>query len=207
MVYYQSKAVGRLSLTIGILIAVSAVFLIIFFIGYFNQIEQLYIFGTSNDVLNLTVSILTCVMAIILMPSPRKQPILFFAFLILMSAAWIGAAIVTIDSLRAGGLMSNRTFHVLRLKYGLDFITSHDLHFGDGLIGLWLMAVNMVAYAKNHWPRSIIILGIVSGALLSLGLFGLSAAFFGSLGQMVWNIRLGRWILGKSSPSEVTTLS
>ncbi len=191
---FTSKTTGRLALTIGILIAVSAVFLIIFFIGYFNGVEQLYIFGTSNDVLNLTVSILTCVMAVMLLPSPRRQPLLFILFLVLIIAAWIGAAIVTVDSLRAGGLMSNRTFHVLRLKYSLGFITGHDLHFGDGLVGLWIIAVNIYAFIKKLWPRRVTIPGIVSGLLYSLGFFVEFGTFFGGIGQVVWGISLSRWI-------------
>ena len=194
MTLYQSKAVGRYILTIGVLIAVSAVFLIIFFIGYWLEIPALTPFGPANDVLNATVSILGAVLAIILLPSPREKPLLFWIALPVVAAVWVGAAMVTLDSMRMGGMISNTTVYKLRINYGLGFITDSNIHIGDGLIGLWLMAVNMVAYAKNYWPRSIIILGIVSGALLSLGLFGLSAAFFGSLGQMVWNIRLGRWI-------------
>lgn len=201
---FTTKALGRLSLATGVLIAIAAVFLIIFFIGYFNQIEQLYIFGTSNDVLNLTVSILTCVMAVILLPSPKQQPLLFIAFLILIFAGWVGAAIVTVDSLQMGGLMSNLTVQKLRLLYGLGFITNQDLHFGDGLIGLWLMAVNIYAYTKKQWPRNITFFGIFSGAILTLGLFGLRLAFFGGLSQMVWNIWLGRWILGKTSPESAS---
>jgi len=199
---FTSKTTGWLSLTIGILIAVAAIFLIIFFIGYFNQIGWLIFFGPANDLLNLTVSTLTCVLAIMLLPSPRRQPFLFIAFLILMAVAWIGSAIVTVDSLRMGGMMSNLTFHKLRLNYGLGFITSHDIHFGDGLIGLWLTAVNIYASAQKHWPPNITILGIVSGAILSLGLFGWDAASLGSFGQMAWNYLIGRWILRNTSPDE-----
>lgn len=202
---FTSKTLGWLSLAIGILIAISAVFLIIFFIGYFNQIEWLYIFGTSNDVLSLTVSILTCVMAIMLLPSPKKQPLLFIVFLLFTAAAWVGAAVVTVDSLMMGGLMSNLTFHKLRLNYGLGFITNHNLHFGDGLIGLWLTAMNIYAYAKKRWPRNITNLGFVSGVLLSLGVFGLEVGFFGSIGQMIWNIWLGLWIFRNTFSEEAGT--
>jgi hypothetical protein len=204
---FTSKIAGRLSTAIGILMAVAVIFLIIFFIGYFNQIEWMYIFGTSNDVLNLTTSILTCVMAVLLLPSPQKNPALFIVFLILIIAAWVGAAIVTIDSLRMGDLMSNLTFHTFRLKYGLGFITNHDIHFGDGLVGLWLAAINIYAYLKKFWPRNIAILGMASGALYTLGLFGLQSGSFGAFGQIAWNIWLGRWILINSSHSEVATLS
>lgn len=192
---FTTKALARLSLTTGVLIAVAAVFLIIFFIGYFNQIYALGYFGTANDVLNLTVSILTCIMAVILLPSPKRQPLLFIIFLILVVAAWVGAAIVTVDSLRMGGLMSNLTFHTLRLEYGLGFITRHDIHFGGGLVGLWIIAVNIYTFTKQFWPRSITILGIISGALYSLGFFMEFVSFFGGIGQMVWGIWLGRWIL------------
>jgi hypothetical protein len=203
---FTSKTLGRLSLAIGILIAVAAVFLFIFFIGYFNDIEWLYIFGPSTDVLNLTTSILTCVMAVILLPSPKKQPLLFVAFLILVLVAWVGAAIVTVDSLVWGGMMTNLTVQKMRLLYGLGFITNHDSHFGSGLIGLWLIAMNLFAYTKKRWPSNIIILGVVSGVLYSLGLVGLSFILFGGISQIVWNILLGCWILGKSR-SEATTLS
>jgi hypothetical protein len=199
---FTSKSLGRLSLTIGILMATAVVLLIIFFIGYFNQIEWMYVFGTSNDVLNLTTSILTCIMAAVLLPSPRRQPLVFIVFLILTAATWIGAAIVTVDSLMMGGLMSNLTFHTLRLKYGLGFVTSHDIHFGDGLVGLWVMAVNIYAYTKHLWPRRITVLGIVSGALYTLGLFGLQSGSFGAFGQIAWNIQLSRWILRNTSPDE-----
>jgi hypothetical protein len=199
---FTSKALAWLSMTIGILIAISAVFLLIFYIGYFTQIEWLYVFGTSNDVLNLTTSILTCIMAIMLLPSPRRQSLWLIAFLILTATAWVGAVIVIVDSLMMGGLMSNLTFNTLRLNYGLGFITNHDIHFGGGLIGLWLMVVNIYTYTKDHWPRNITILGFLSGAVLSLGLLGWEVSTLGSLGQMVWGIRLGRWILGYTSPDE-----
>ena len=200
---FTSITLGRLSLAIGVLMAVAAVLLIIFFIGYFNQIEWMYIFGTSNDVLNLTTSILTCIMATILLPSPKRQPLLFIIFLILTVGAWVGAAIVAVDSLMMSGLMSNLTFHTLRLNYGLGFITNNDIHFGDGLVGLWLMAMNIYAYLKQLWPRNITILGIVSGAVYTLGLFGLQSGSFGAFGQIVWHILLGRWILRKNSREQV----
>ena len=98
--------------------------------------------------------------------------------------------------------MSNLTFHTLRLKYGLGFVTNHNLHFGDGLVGLWVIAVNIYAHTKKIWPRSITVLGIISGALYTLGLFGLQSGSFGAFGQIAWNIRLGRWILGNTSHGE-----
>jgi hypothetical protein len=204
---FSSKTLGRLSLTIGVLIAVAAVFLLIFFIGYFNDIEWLFLFGPITDVLNLTNAILTCVLAVILLPFPKKQPLLFVVFLILVLVAWVGAAIVTVDSLVWGGMLTNLTVQKMRMLYGLGFITDHDSHFGSGLIGLWLIAVNLFAHTKKHWPRNIIILGVVSGVLYLPGLFGLSFILVGSIAQIFWNIGLGRWILTKPSPSELTVTS
>ena len=132
-------------------------------------------------------------------------PLLFIVFLLFTAAAWVGAAVVTVDSLMMGGLMSNLTFHKLRLNYGLGFITNHNLHFGDGLIGLWLTAMNIYAYAKKRWPRNITNLGFVSGVLLSLGVFGLEVGFFGSIGQMIWNIWLGLWIFRNTFSEEAGT--
>ncbi|MEJ2485663.1 MAG: hypothetical protein P8Y68_08000 [Anaerolineales bacterium] len=183
---FTSKALGRLSLSIVILSPFGVVFLILFFIGDFNQIEWLLPFGPANDVISLTISILTCVMAVMLLPSPRKQPVLFIAFLILIAAAWVGAAIVTVYSLR---------YYTLKLKYDLAFITDNNGLFGQGLIGLWLTAVNIYAYIKKFWPRPTAILGAVSGVIQLIGLFGLSAAYWGVGGQVVWNFLLGRWII------------
>ena len=194
MSLYPSKTVGRLSLFIVFLSPFGAIFLLLFFIGKFDQIEWLLPFGPANDVIGLTISVLTCVMAVMLLPLPRKKPVLFIGFLILISAAWAGAAIVTVYSLREGVLMPNHIFYTLRLKYGLGFITDHNGLFGQGLIGLWLTAVNLYAYIQKFWPRSTAILGIVSGIIQLLGLLGLSIAYSGVGGQLIWNFLLGRWI-------------
>jgi hypothetical protein len=197
MSLYQSKTIGLLSLFIVFLSPFGAIFLILFFIGDFNQIERLIPFGPANDVISLTISVLTCVMAVMLLPSPKKQPGLFIVFLILIAAAWVGAAIVTVYSLREGVLMPNYLFYTLRLKYGLGFITDHNGLFGQGLIGLWLTAMNLYAYIKKFWPRSTAILGIVSGVIQLLGLLGLSVAYLGVGSQLVWNFLLGRWMIRK----------
>ncbi|MEJ2513358.1 MAG: hypothetical protein P8Y72_17390 [Anaerolineales bacterium] len=196
---FTSKALGRLSLSIVILSPFGVVFLILFFIGDFNQIEWLLPFGPANDVISLTISILTCVMAVMLLPSPRKQPVLFIAFLILIAAAWVGAAIVTVYSLREGVLMPDNIYYTLKLKYGLVFITDNNGLFGQGLIGLWLTAVNIYAYIKKFWPRPTAILGAVSGVIQLIGLFGLSAAYWGVGGQVIWNFLLGRWIIQREN--------
>ena len=197
MSLYQSKKVGRLSLFIVFLSPFGAIFLILFFIGDFNQIEWMLPFGPANDVISLTISVLTCVMAVLLLPSPRKQPVLFIVFLILTLAAWVGAAIVTVYSLREGVLLPNHIYYTLRLKYGLGFINDHNGLFGQGLIGLWLTAMNIYAYIKKFWPRSTAILGVASGVIQLLGLLGLSAAYLGVGSQLVWNFLLGRWMIRK----------
>jgi hypothetical protein len=138
-------------------------------------------------------------MAVLLLPSARKQPSLFITFLILIIAAWVGAAIVTVYSLREGVLMPNYLFYTLRLKYGLGFITDHNGLFGQGLIGLWLTAMNLYAYIKKFWPRPTAILGAVSGVIQLIGLFGLSAAYWGVGSQLVWNFFLGRWLVQREN--------
>ena len=204
---FTSKALGRLSLAIVTISLLSAASLILFFIGDFNQIVWLIPFGPVTDVLSLTIAILTCVMAVMLLPPPRKQPFWFIAFLILIAAAWVGAAIVTVFSLREGVLMPDKIYYALRLKYGLGFITDNNGLFGQGLIGLWLTAVNIYASIKKFWPRSTTIFGVISGLIELLGLFDLPVGYVGVAGQLIWNFLLGRWILTKSSSSEVTTLS
>jgi hypothetical protein len=200
---FTSRALGRLSLVIGALTPFGVVFLTLFFIGEFNQITALFYFGPASDVITLSITILTCVMAVMLLPSPSKQPGSFIAFLLLVAAAWVGAALVTVDSLRAGNLMPGNIYYTLRIKYGLVFLTDSNGVFGQGLVGLWLTAVNIYACTKKFWPRSITVLGIVSGAIALLGLFDLTIVYLGVAGQLVWNILLGRWILGKSSPESV----
>jgi hypothetical protein len=139
------------------------------------------------------------VMAVMLLPSPRKQPALFITFLILIAAAWVGAAIVTVYSLREGVLMPDNIYYTLKLKYDLAFITDNNGLFGQGLIGLWLTAVNIYAYIKKFWPRPTAILGAVSGVIQLIGLFGLSAAYWGVGGQVIWNFLLGRWIIQREN--------
>lgn len=178
-----------------------------FFIGDFNQIKWLIPFGPVTDVLSLTIAILTCVMAVLLLPSSRKQLVWFFAFLIFIAVAWVGAAIVTVHSLREGVLMPNKIYYFLRLKYFLGFITDHNGLFGQGLIGLWLIAVNIYAYAKNFWPRSTAILGVVFGLIQLLGLFDLFVGYVGVAGQLVWNFLLGHWIPNNPSSSKAATSS
>ncbi len=197
---FTSRSLGWLSLVIGALTPFGVVFITLFFIGEFNQINALFFFGPASDVITLTIAILTCVMAVMLLPSPSKQPALFIAFLILVAAAWVGAALVTVDSLRAGNLMPGNIYYSLRIKYGLIFLTDSNGIFGQGLIGLWLTAVNIYAYRKKVWPRSTAILGIVSGLIESLGLLDLSITYLGVAGQLAWNILLGRWIL-KGQPT------
>ena len=202
---FTSRTLGRLSLTIVAITPFGIISLILFFIGDFNQIDWLIPFGPASDVITLTIAILTCVMAVMLMPPPRKQPVSFIAFLILVAVAWVGAAIVTVFALREGVLMPNNIYYALRLKYGFAFITDNNGLFGQGLIGLWLTAVNIYAYAKKFWPRSTAILGLVSGLIQLLGQFDLSIAYVGVASQIVWNISLGRWILARPSPESAPT--
>jgi hypothetical protein len=196
MTLYQSKAVGRYILTIGVLIAVSAVFLIIFFIGYWLEIPALTPFGPANDVLNATVSILGAVLAIILLPSPREKPLLFWIALPVVAAVWVGAAMVTLDSMRMGGMISNTAVAKLRINYGLGFITDSNIHIGDGLAGFWLVLVNLFARLNDLWPRQLTLFGMAAGGLLVLNFFGMTNP---GLLYMVWCIWLGKWLIQREN--------
>jgi len=196
MALYQSKTVGWYILTIGIIFILSAVFLIIFFIGYWLEIPALTPFGPANDVLNAAVSILGGVLAIILLPSPKEKPHLFWIALPVVAVVWIGAAMVTLDSMRMGGMISNSTVAKLRINYGLGFITNSSIHIGDGLAGIWLVIVNLFARLNDLWPRRLTLFGMAAGGILMLNFFGMKNP---GLLYMVWCIWLGKWLIQREN--------
>jgi len=192
---FTSKSTGRLALVIGGISVLALVSLIIFFIGYFNDLPALGPFGPANDVLGALEAVLSAVLASMLIPPLRKQPFWFVIFLLLVVAAWIGALIVTIDSLEAGGIISGVTRANLRINYGLGVIARENLHYGFGLISVWLMVLNMVAFVKQFWTPTLAFFGLLAGMAMFIGLAGGRGALGFVVLYPAWCIWLGRWIL------------
>jgi hypothetical protein len=109
--------------------------------------------------------------------------------------SWIGAFIVTLDSLMAGDVIPKNTGSILRIAHGFPpFLTTHDQHFGFGLIGVWLIILNFQALQDQVWPNHLIGLGLFTGIIMTLGLAGDSPLGFVFL-YPIWCIWLGRYIL------------
>lgn len=189
----NSKLVGLFLLSIGIVSVLAFIFLIIFFVGYSNDISSFYIFGSLNDILGSLEAILSAVLATIFLFSQPKR----WLWLSLIGAilSWMGAFIVTLDSLMAGGILPKNTAVILRTQYGFpSLLTTNDIHFGFGLIGIWLVMIIVQAARSKSWPNHLIGLGLVTGIIMIMGLSGDSPLGFVFL-YPIWCIWLGRWIL------------
>jgi len=181
-------------LSIGIVSILAFVFLLIFFIGYFNDIPSLYIFGSINDVLGSLEADLSAVLATILIFSEPKR----WGWLHLIGAilSWIGAFIVTLDSLMAGGIISTASASILRIKYGLPaLLTTYNQDFGFGLIGIWLVILNLQAFQTKSWPKHFMGFGFIAAILMATGLAGANGALGFVFIYPIWCIWLGRYIL------------
>lgn len=190
----NSKTFGNYLLSIGIVAVLAFIFLLIFFWGYSNNMPSLYIFGSINDVLGSLEAILSATLATVLLFSKSKRWI--WLYLIGAVLSWIGAFIVTLDSLMAGGMLSRSSASILRIKYGFpSLLTMHDLDFGFGLIGIWLVILNVQAIQNKAWPNRFIILGFISGLLMAIGLNDSPAALGFVFLYPIWCIWLGRYIL------------
>jgi hypothetical protein len=204
MTLYFSKLIARLVTIIAWLIIIGIILLIIFFIGYFSEIPAMYTFGTANDITGSIEAILTAILATILIPPPRKKPIWFGVFLLLAVAAWVGAAIISIDSLDAGGIISAATRSRLRIQGGFfSFVAWRTLHYGIGLQGLWFIGVNLFALLENTWPRKVVITGLVVGLVFITGLInGIEINPLGSFPEIFWCLWLAGWINAQHTPQE-----
>ena len=189
----NSKQFGIFLLSIGITAVLGFIFLIIFFIGYFNDIPSILFFGPLNDIFGSLVAVLSAVLATFLVISGSKR----WVWLHLIGAilSWMGAFIVTLDSLMAGDILPKNTAVILRTQYGFpSLLTTHDLHFGFGLIGIWLVIIIIRAAQTKSWPNHLIGLGLLTGIIMVMGLSGDSPLGFVFI-YPIWCIWLGRHIL------------
>ena len=165
----------------------------VFFIGYFNDIPSILFFGPLNDIFGSLDAILTAFLAVFVLRLQGKRWLWLNSIGVVLT--WIGSFIVTLDSLMAGGLISTASASILRIKYGLPpLLTTHDLHFGFGLIGIWLLILNIQTLKAKSWPMYLIGVGFITGVIMLFGLARNSPLGFVIL-YPVWCIWLGRYIL------------
>lgn len=183
----RSKSIGYFLLTIGMIIILGGISLIIFFIGYFQNVPSITFFGPVNDILTSLEAVLSAVLATTILVMQGKR--WFWLNSIGTVLTWIGAFIVTLDSLMAGGIIPRHTAIMLRNDYGFpSMLTTNDLHFGFGLIGIWLMLLNFQAMRAKSWQELFIGLGFFTGVIMQAPLG------FGIL-YPVWCIWLGRHLV------------
>jgi hypothetical protein len=190
----NSKRFGTFLLSIGVVSILAFIFLLIFFVGYFNDIPSILFFGPLNDIFGSLVAVLSAVLATVFISSQSKQ----WSWLYLIGAilSWIGVFIVTLDSLMAGGIISTASASILRIKYGFPaLLTTHNQDFGFGLIGIWLIMVIIQASQTRSWPNHLIGLGLFAGVLMMVGLAGSNGALGFVFIYPIWCIWLGRYIL------------
>jgi hypothetical protein len=95
-------------------------------------------------------------------------------------------------------------FLFLRIAHGFPaLLTTHDLHFGFGMIGIWLAILNIQAFQAKSWPAHLISLGLSTGVLMMMGLAGFPAALGFVFLYPIWCISLGRHILRDTGKQDV----
>jgi hypothetical protein len=190
----STRAIGKLTITIGIVAIVSIVSLILFFIfGGF--------WGPLNDLTIAVFALMSAALVWMLHPFFVTQSPRLSYFMLITAIA--GAVIVSIGSAL---VMSGTTSW--QLAGGVNAL-------GYAFIGIWLLAFNYYARLTDVFPKNLTRLGQISGALSALsllnvlGIFGivdaqsdaswlLYLAQFGGLGQillLVWTVWLGRVVL------------
>lgn len=190
----RSTSIGYFLIAIGVVTILGAISLIIFFVGYFQSIPSITFFGPVNDILTSLEAILSAVLATIILVMQGKR--WFWLNSIGTVLTWIGAFIVTLDSLMAGRIIPRNAAIMLRIEYGFPpILTTNDLHFGFGLIGIWLLLLNFQAIRTKSWQELFIGLGFFTGVVMQAPLgFGIM--------YPVWCIWLGRHLVRDTSNQE-----
>jgi hypothetical protein len=193
-----SSMIGWLAIATGITGFLALVFIILFF-----GIGQP--FGTLNDIFIGVTALISAVLAGVLYAEHHAQSPLLSLFALILAA--IGALVVIIGSVLA---ISGRTGWFLSGLY---------MAAGNAMIGLWLLGLNYSALRGNSFPQSLVIFGIISGAVMALGLVTIPGIFRGidtqeyeltifnyvwwasSMGYLalypIWCVLLGRFFLLK----------
>jgi hypothetical protein len=193
-----SSIIGWVAIATGIVGLLGLVFIILFF-----TVGQP--FGTLNDICIGLMAILSVVFVWKLYPWHHTQsPLLSQIALVI---AMFGALLVLV------GMVLSIT--------GVKgwFLSGLYMAAGNGMIGLWLLALNYSALQGNSISQSLVIFGLISGVILAFGLVTIPGIFRGidtqeykltifnsiwwasSLGYLalypIWCILLGRILLIK----------
>jgi len=167
---FSPDIIGPLAMATGI-----AGFFALAFILLFFSIGQP--FGTLNDICIAIAAILSDVLACRLYPAQHAQAPLLSQLALISALA--GALVVVVGS-------------VLVLS-GLRgwFLAGLYMAAGNALIGLWLLGLNYSTLQSNAWPHSLAIMGLVSGAIMALGLAAVPGIFKGidSMDSATWMIK------------------
>jgi hypothetical protein len=193
---FSTPAIGWVAIVVGI-----AVILAVLFLALMYTIDMS--FGKVNDLFNSIIGISSVALAWMLYGEHHsKSPLTSQVALILVV---VGAIFTMIGS--------------VLIIYGFtDFVLAGwYTGIGNALIGLWLVAVCYSMLSGGTLPNNLIIFGIVTGAVMAIGLIGIAGifaaidtvdmpwyffiAFFGFLGTYflypIWTIWLGRILLLK----------
>lgn len=156
---FTSKTTGWLALTIGITSLIGVTLLFIFLIGYFSNQYQLQKFGTYSDIAGIFPPIFSAILATRIhfsQQSPFSKPDFLY-----LAGVWTGTALLMYGAWLivsgSGGLVKQGSYH----------------SFGYGLIGLWLLRLNLIAGKKEKLTPLLVRLGQVSSAFMLVGLLGL----------------------------------
>lgn len=201
----SSKMIGGLALTVGIAGILAVVTLLLFFLGLFAYIPSLSFMGSLNDTMNIFASILSAILASVLHAPLRKLARRLSA--VMLIAAWAGAIVVTFGS-----------WLIITGRADVE-LSSYYFFFGNALIGIWLFALNRIAYRQYIWSERLTRWGSITSVFMILGLLGLYGILSGSDGSdysplvmiaglsflgtgilyPIWALCLGRWILTQGS--------
>lgn len=198
---FNLRRIGWLALLAGMLGVLAVGSLILFFLGLSQNIASLSPMGGVNDTLNAGAGITSALLASVLHPALCRQ-IARLSSLVLIGA-WAGAIAVIFGA------------WLIQTGRADVELSSYYFFYGNGLIGIWLLVLNLIARKQAVWTRGLTLLGIVAGGFMMIGLpglygivLGLDGADFSSLLLLtgisflgtgilypVWAIWLGRWIL------------
>ena len=156
--HFSTATIGRVALGTGIAGLLGLAFIILFF-----TLGQP--FGTLNDICIGLTGILSAVLIWMLFPRQFTQsPLLSQVALVI---AMFGVLLILVGSaLAISGVKG-------------WFLSGHYMAAGNAMIGLWLLGLNYPALRDISLPHSLVIFGLISGAILALGLVTIPGIFRG----------------------------
>jgi len=153
---FSSITVGWVAIATGVAGLLGLVFISLFF-----TIGQP--FGTLNDIFIGLTAILSVVLAWMLYPWHHAQSPLLSQIMLIV--AFIGALVVLAGSVLA--------------IFGITgfYLSGSYMALGNGIIGLWLLALCYSALRDTRLPHSLVIFGLISAVILVLGLAAIPGIF------------------------------